>query len=217
MQPYKETTKKCAVCGEESVQQELAFVRTSGESDLDGRPGPLIRDTMRYWLMECPECGFIAEDIAIDPKVARDKIMDKYRPFDELTDTPVAARFAKFARYQIWHGEMHKACDYFLYAAWACDDMGEIGRARAMRLFALDIANDLAASLLPHRRAYYMLIKADLLRRIKNYDKLLEMDENDESLGPNDRLKLRWEKELALLGDYHSHNLEERPELLLQQ
>ena len=62
-----------------------------------------------------------------------------------------------------------------------------------------------------------MLIKADLLRRIKDYDSVLEMDENDASLGPIDRQKLGWEKELALLGDYHSHNLEERPELLLRQ
>lgn len=208
-----EITKKCAVCGTESVQGEPAVSRVSGETDLDGRPGPPLRDTMRHWLMECPECGYIAEDITGAAKLAQDRIMAAYRPFDELADAPVAARFAKFARYQIWHGEMHKACDYFLYAAWVYDDLGNNIRSRVMRRFSLDIANELAASVFPRVRARYMPIKADLLRRIGEFDKVLEMDANDGSLDSFDHEKLIWERELALLGDCGPHSLNERPRM----
>jgi hypothetical protein len=214
MRQGKETVKKCAVCGGDSIQKEYIAPYIPCVCDLEGKPDASVRQEMQYWLMECPQCGYVAEDISKAAVVAREEMMDKYRPFDELIDTPLAARFAKFAQYQAWHGEMHKACDYFLYAAWVCDDMGYWGRARAMRVFALQLAGDLAASLFPQTRARYMLIKDELLRRFKDFGGVFEMDENDACLSPVDRGKLLWEKELTLFNDSAAHSLLERPWLL---
>jgi|GEM_PF-654121 len=204
----------CAVCGEKSRQIGLGSPSTCDGTDLDGRPVPHLRHTMQYWLQECPNCGYIERDVSLPAKKTADKLKQCYQPFDELTDTPLAARFAKYARYLSYEGNSSGACDHFLYAAWVYDDMKKATRARTMRRFALDFVHDLADSILRSERCRYMLVKADLLRRMGRFAAVLEMNEKDDALDERDCWQLIFEKELALLGDEAAHSLEEHPKLL---
>jgi len=203
----------CAVCGEKNQQTGLSSSSTDGGPDLDGRSAPPLRHTMQYWLQECPNCGYIERDVSLPIKKTVDRPKQCYRPFDELTDVPLAARFAKYACYLSYEGNSPGACDHFLYAAWVYDDMKKATRARTMRRFALDFVYDLAGSVLKSQRCRYMLLKADLLRRMGRFAAVLEMNEKDDALAERDRRQLLFEKELALLGDEAAHSLEERPEL----
>lgn len=204
----------CAVCKEKSRQTVTGSLSAVGVPDLDGRPAPLLRNTMMYWLEECPNCGYIETDISLPAKKTLDKLKKSYKPFDELTDSPLAARFAKYACYLSNMVNLSGACKNFLYAAWVYDDMKKYDRARMMRRFALDFANDLADSMIRDERCYYILLKADLLRRMGRFESVLEMDENDSALDERDRWQMLFEKELAAMEDNEAHCLKERPELL---
>ncbi|AHF11428.1 MULTISPECIES: hypothetical protein [Dehalobacter] len=204
----------CAVCGEKSRQTGLGSSSTDGGTDLDGRPAPSLRYTMQYWLQECPNCGYIERNITLPANKTAAKLKQCYQPFDELTDAPLAARFAKYACYLSHEGNSPDACDHFLYAAWVYDDMKKATRARTMRRFALDFAHDLASSVLKSQRCRYVLLKADLLRRMGRFAAVLEMNEKDDALDERDRWQLIFEKELALLADEAAHSIEEHPKLL---
>jgi hypothetical protein len=210
----------CAVCGRKSRQTSLGLVsiyiltEQDGWADLDGRPASPLRDTMPYWIQECPGCRHIARDITLPAERTQNFLKPCRRLSDELTDAPLAARFVRYASFLSYEGNFSGACDHFLYASWVYDDLKKATRARTMRRFALDFAHDLAGSARKSERCYYLLLKADLLRRMGRFAAVLAMNEKDDVLGERGRVQMFLEKKLALKGDEAPHSLEEFPGLL---
>ena len=63
---------RCAVCGTESRQPRAMAPPPEQAPDLDLRPGEPLRSTMRFWLQQCPHCGYAAPDITrAHPAVAQ--------------------------------------------------------------------------------------------------------------------------------------------------
>jgi hypothetical protein len=54
----------CAVCGRQTPQTILFSTSTFGAPDLDLRPPPMKRQTIEYWVQECPYCGYVASNIS---------------------------------------------------------------------------------------------------------------------------------------------------------
>lgn len=203
----------CATCGQKSRQVRIGQTEACGWPDLDGRPAPPWRSTMEHWLQECPTCGYIAGDITWPAQKTVHKPEPGRRLSDMLTDSPLAARFVQYAGCLSYEGNSSGACDYFLYAAWVYDDLKKATRARTMRRFALDFIHDPAGSIIRNERRRYLLLKADLLRRMGRFSVVLALNEKDDALTESDRRQLLWEKELALLEDEAAHSLVERPGL----
>lgn len=56
---------KCAICGATNEYRGLASTNTlGGDPDLDSRLAEMKRSTMYVWIQECPECGYISEEVS---------------------------------------------------------------------------------------------------------------------------------------------------------
>jgi hypothetical protein len=58
-----ETAVTCAVCGREQSVQEMGSTSSFGPMDLDTRPPPVRRHSLRLWVHECEECGFVCRSL----------------------------------------------------------------------------------------------------------------------------------------------------------
>jgi len=74
--PY---TVKCAVCGRESNQTRITSYSTFGYPDLDFRPPSMFRETMNYWIQECPHCSYVNTSIDVPCDLSKEAIWDLYR------------------------------------------------------------------------------------------------------------------------------------------
>lgn len=199
----------CAVCGEKSWQAHTYMPGNEEAADLDGKPSFLIQNAMEYLLNECPKCGYIEKDISKRASMDIEEIKKFYKPFDELYDSALAARFAKYACYLSSKGDIAGACDNFLYSAWVYDDLKKRDRAQMMRRCALDIANYLTDSVFLNERKRYILLRADLLRRVGEHELVLEINQNNYTLEEYEINQLLFEKELARKEDIGAHTIEE--------
>ena len=50
---------QCVICGKESKQTQITSYSNFKGPDLDFRPPPRYRETMDFWIQECPFCGYI--------------------------------------------------------------------------------------------------------------------------------------------------------------
>jgi len=185
----------CGACGHKSHQY---FLDKQYNFDLfDYNDSLNINENIKFLLQQCPNCGYIETDIS---KPVNDKVLDFkkiYKPFDELYDSDLAARFAKYACYLSKIGGYKGACDSFLYSAYIYDGLKKKDRTHMMLRFALDFANELAFSVNKCDRKKYMVLRADILRRVGEFEKVFEIDINDIALDKQDRSILLYEKELA--------------------
>ncbi len=70
---------ECSVCGGSSDQFLLLSTNTMGAPDLDLRPAEMQRSTMHLWVVECPHCGYVANDLSNQLKISEDFLKtDKY-------------------------------------------------------------------------------------------------------------------------------------------
>lgn len=66
-----------------------------------------------------------------------------------------------------------------------------------MLRFTLDFADELAFSPFISDRKKYIVLRADILRRVGEFEKVLKIDVHDTALDKRDISKLLFEKELA--------------------
>lgn len=57
----------CAICGSKQTVQEIGSTNTFGAMDLDTRPPEMKRSTMRLWVHECEQCGYVAPELGTAP------------------------------------------------------------------------------------------------------------------------------------------------------
>lgn len=118
--------RTCAICGATSEQWLMGSTSVFEPPDFDTRPGQLMRDTLDYWVMCCPECGYCSHDLAEGvPEASPVVHRADYRAL--LQDS----RFPEKARHFLCHALILHQLGLFadagwsaLHASWACDDHG---------------------------------------------------------------------------------------------
>ncbi|NCC16106.1 MAG: hypothetical protein EOM28_07110 [Clostridia bacterium] len=208
MSTIKETTNKCAVCGKKSRQIVLTSYSLLSEPDLDFRPAPMLRATMNYWLMECPNCGYVAKDIRRWPCVSKKALRRIYSSLD--TSLPYLAHtFHKRALYCEHIGNTSGALRAYLCAAWACDDAEADDHAINLRIKCLELAQRKMHHCRRRKWRQYMQLIADLLRRTQNVTDLRKLDTGDRRLDYCTRELLIYQKSLAERNDFSAHSRDE--------
>lgn len=208
MSTMREITIRCAVCGKKSKQMVLSSFSTFGEPDLDFRPAPMLRATMKYWLMECPSCGYVAKDIRRWPCATKKTLGEVYSGLD--VSLPLSAHaFHKRALYCERIRNTTGALRGYLCAAWACDDAEDDIHATNMRLKCLKLAQRKMHDCRRSKWRKYMQLIADLLRRTQNITALRNMDTNDRRLDYMTRELLILQKVLAEKHDFSAHSRDE--------
>lgn len=165
--------KKCPVCGKPSQQSRLSSTNTWTYPDLDLRPSAMQRSTMFAWLMECPHCGYVSKNFDLDTEITEEFLQSRQflscEGFEFKNDLS-----KKFFRAYIIAKKSNDSRQCFfnlLYCAWKCDD-AEDPNAVEIRKMALSYIDDFEAG--EKEKRDLLLMKADLLRRIGQFDKLIE-------------------------------------------
>jgi hypothetical protein len=166
---FKEDTKICGVCGQPVHVTIAKHALAAGAMDLDLRPAPEKRDTLKYQIQLCRKCGYCWPDISKERK--REKITTTLNAPLAFDDT--AALFARAAEIEIADNAPSFA-SYMLYmkAAWVMDDLknkkkSDEYRKLAIKQMELYMERDAVARTTGDN--YLALI--DVLRRIGDFDK----------------------------------------------
>ncbi len=130
----KEDTKICGVCGQPVLVTVVQRLLTGGSMDLDLRPAPEKRDTLKYQIQVCKKCNYCWPDIGKERK--REKIaavLSKPLNFDDT-----AALFARAAEIEIADNAPSFA-SFMLYmkAAWFMDDLKNKQKSDEYRKLAI--------------------------------------------------------------------------------
>lgn len=165
---------KCAMCDHTSSQRVLMSTNSWGYADLDFRPAEMQRSTMGVWVMECPNCGYVASYLDKETELSEDFIKsEEYKTCGGIGfESELAQRF--YRKYLI-SAELDMPYIAFLdilHCAWACDDEKDTENARLARKIASDLADILIKS--EHEdKITIVLIRADLLRRSGEFERLI--------------------------------------------
>jgi len=208
MSTIKETTVFCAACGRQSEQGMLTSFSTFSGPDLDFRPAEMLRSTMNYWIMACPHCGYVAEDISKWPRVARNTLERLYARADKALPK-LAYLFQKRALRCEHLKDIREAIRAYLCAAWVCDDAEDEARAGKMRAKCLELTQQRTKHCRRRDWNRYMLLKADMLRRMGEAEALQDINENDNRMDDKAQRVLVCQKELAAKGDCAAHGFDE--------
>ncbi len=136
---------KCSVCGTEKEYRVLTSTNAFGPSDLDTRPPEMQRSTMSMWIQECPECGYVADEISDPCEVSPDFLKSEgYLSCEghELKSA-LASKFYKQCMIAKECGNIREAFFVALHSAWACDDAKDYAGALACREKAASLADEL--------------------------------------------------------------------------
>ena len=197
---------KCAVCGDISVQTVVAeYDPDTSVPDLDMRPDEPHRSYIKYWVTECPHCGYCNPSIDIPVLFTREFLeSDKYK---NTGHSGLAEKFMKMSlvceKNKVYEEAM-KAC---LYAAWCYDDEKNDEKAAECRRAALKVYD-------MHKQFFsdkpdYILLAADLMRRSGDFERVVR--EYKGRLFPSHLIiaLAAYEAELAEKGDASCHKADE--------
>lgn len=199
----------CGQCGRQSMQRQLASCSTFDEPDLDGRPAPMLRDTMQYWIERCPYCGYAAESIRKKPHISQAILSGLIRAVGCMDSSPMLAQdFMGIALRYESKRDPKSAVRWSLCAAWVCDDDQNDSGALCAREWCLQRFSPLLAKGKKAARRQYAILYADLLRRTGS-DNVLTFAPCENLLDTSTAQLLNCERELFLLGEYGASRAEE--------
>ena len=176
MTMIRDIEMKCGACGKTSSQPVLLSTNCWGSPDLDLRPSEMKRSTMNMWVLECPHCGYVASDIEREPEIPMDFLKtEEYLTCDGFEfEGNIAKKF--FKNYLISKQSSNIPGCFFnlLRCAWDCDDKKDVKNAIKIRKLALTYVDDAISQFEGDEKNNFLLIKADVLRRSGEFDKLVE-------------------------------------------
>ena len=200
----------CALCGEESKQTALASVSTFASPDLDGRPAEMLRSTMRYWIHECPHCGYVNRQVDDPCNIQKDALFAEYSTINASNSKPLANIFVKYAYLLKNTGASGQAVLQLLRAAWISDDENDQLGAFHWRDIAIELADECLLETGHPQWGDLLCMKADMLRRIGEYSQvLLILPPKRNPLSRIQTQLLTFQKELAEKQDHDVHRMEE--------
>ena len=173
MTTFRDFDKKCAVCTKTSPQTVLGSTSTLGYPDLDLRPSEMKRSSMFAWLQECPHCGYVAVNIEKELEASPELLKsDEYLSCEGYEFKSDLAKIF-FKHFLISKAEGNYRPQFFslLHCAWKCDD-AEDELAVEIRKMALKSIDKIDAGS-DGEKDNLKLIKADLLRRSLQFDRLI--------------------------------------------
>ena len=164
---------RCNICGREQEVTVLAMATQHGLPDLDFRPPEVRRSAMPLWVHRCDYCRNVFSTSEPMPEYD-EKYIDsqEYTTCGGIASLPETGKlFVKEALiYQHVKDYLH-AGNYYLYAAWTCDDERLDVIATACRKRALTCYNDVDGSKLSKRQLPELELRiVDILRRCAMYD-----------------------------------------------
>ena len=165
---------KCSVCGKTSPQPVLFSTNTMGYPDLDLRPAEMQRSTMSTWVLECPHCGYVSGQLDGEVKITEDFL--KSEEYMSCDGHEFEGRLSRlFYKNYLIAKESGTSMGCFMNlqrCAWDCDDH-EDDNAIDIRKKAIAYADELIG-LDDEAKNNLLVIKSDLLRRSRQFDKLIE-------------------------------------------
>lgn len=166
MTTMRERTYKCSVCGSKRNYRILTSTNSFGSMDLDTRRPGMMRNTMHLWIHECPECGYVAEDVNDKTSVSREYLNSiEYRKCDGIRfRSGLAKRFYKHYLISMQDKKLDQAMWACLYAAWASDDAKDNSSAKACRKQCVKLLNRIIKKNDKAEDLY--ILKCDILRRM---------------------------------------------------
>ena len=198
----------CSVCGRQSEQRKLMSFSTFSGPDLDFRPAALLRSTMKYWIMTCPHCGYVAENINKRPRVKRALLERLYEGANKSLPE-LAYQFHKRALHCEQLKDIRGAIRAYLCATWVCDDFGDETQAREMRVKCLELTQRRMKNCLRDEWNRYAILMADLLRRSGDCEGLFSIDFSDALMGDATRKAITCQQILARTNDFAAHCCDE--------
>lgn len=162
----------CSVCGTKSLHTVITKIQADGVPDMDLRPPEPHRSSMELWVMECPECGYCNGSLATHSDTERSYFDSReYKTLGGLkTENPIIARFVKKALICLKNRDYAEAAQSYLYGAWVGDDENNNEISEECRTEALSIIEN---SNLKNDDNFFLL-RADLLRRNRQFDKVAD-------------------------------------------
>ncbi len=135
MTTFRSVNVTCAVCDTVNEQTRLTSTNTMGPPDLDTRPAPMQRDTLRFVIARCTTCGYCAPDLDEAPADARAIIAaEAYQArMHDAASPELANTYLCWSLVCAAEREYHRAGWAALSAAWVCDDAALDDLARAQR------------------------------------------------------------------------------------
>lgn len=171
---YKEK-ESCRVCGTVSEHIQIGPTKSLGAPDLDSRPSPMMRSTLKFQIRRCPLCGYCAPDLADASNLVRDLIKaDEYRnQLNHPAYSVLANSFLCHAIIQQALGAFPQAGWASIYAAWVCDDEQADAAAVQCRLRAIHLfqRSRLEGMAFAAELGAEEIVLADLYRRIGQFDR----------------------------------------------
>ena len=171
MSTHIKVNELCYVCNRKSDFYVLGSSNTFGSSDLDLRPAPMMRNTMAWWIQECPFCGYVSNSVSDITSVDEEWLLsEEFKRYEQKNFLSKLAE--KFYRaYLISSKDDNKKNMYYnaIHAAWVCDDCGDVNNA----IFCRKLAIKAIKKIQPYKEDYDV-IRADLLRRSCQFEKLIK-------------------------------------------
>jgi len=215
MTTYRDIKVTCSVCGFVSVQQKVVSFETSGYIDLDTRPPEQERSAIRFEVQECPQCGYVAHSLTAPLGLDQALIYlfsPEYLDFSGLPDLPeLALKFVKSALLGVKTQVYELAFICCLKAAWVCDDHSYVLGSVALREVTLamyDLMQEKGSN------GGLQLIRADLLRKTGQFDRLVQEYEKAHFKHGLQRMLLAAQLELARQKDTATYNCSDLPHIL---
>lgn len=178
MSSFAPVNCKCAVCGKESEYMVLRSTNTfGGYQDLDTRPPEMQRSTMSSWIQECPECGYVSDEVSDETGITIEYLKsDEYLSCKNITfKSELAQRFYRYYMINMLDENVKDAFFAALHAAWASDDKEDRENSIRCRNHCLELADKMEEHL---DKNTVTVMKSDLLRRNGQYDKVIALYEN---------------------------------------
>ena len=202
-------TTRCILCGNESKHERISSYSLFGYPDLDFRPQAMYRETMDYWVQECPNCGYVNTQLDKPCDLPKEKILNIYNKIESAFDwkKSYAVRFAKLGAMLVNSGDSFGAAEQFLRVAWVFDDDKNENEATFWRKMAIEYTGLPIALLLQNNLPEEMVcVYMDILRRTGNFKGVLKMDEMKLHTDLYINL-IKYQKELSEQGDSTAHTL----------
>ena len=199
----------CSVCGKESEHTVITQIQDNGIQEMDLRPTGEHRESMEYWVMECPECRYC--NGTLETPLDADRQYLGSREYTTLggvnTDNILVSRFIRKALVNLRNRDYAEAVKSYVYGAWVSDDTGDTETASECRIEAVSIME--TSSLLDS--ADMMLLRADLLRRSGQFEKVVSEYGEKYFDNPFILLATQYEVRLSRDGDSSAHKMSDIP------
>ena len=166
--------RKCSRCGKYSNFTKILRESAFASFDLDDRPSDYDRDALQYKVQECPHCGYAADDISFGT-TAPDALFEseEYLSYGGIPFlSELAKKFYRLYLVERAVGDVEGAFYAALHGAWASDDALDVAAATKCRRLALEQLEILESR--ASNPEGWTLTKFDLLRRVRDFDAVVE-------------------------------------------